>query len=207
MSTSHVERLLSVAGPPLGGPYVPDHSRSMPAMLGALLTARNGFYAFEGALHVFPAGIVVGEHSLEEWNSPSAWRSHYGDLAEDLLFFAEDVLGGQFAIGTAGVLTFDPETGDTQILARDVEGWAEQVLSDYEFLTAYPLAHGWQEHNGRVPVGRRLAPRTPFVLGGEFAASNLFAVDAVEGMRLRGDLASQLRDLPDGATVTYRVVG
>ena len=44
------------------------------------------------------------------------------------------------------------------------------------------------------------------MLGGEYDVSNVYALDAAVGMELRGELAVQLRDLPDGAKVTYRVV-
>ena len=168
----------------------------------------NGFYAFEGALHVLPAGAALrpGQRTLEEWNDPEPWRGAYGSLADGHLFFAEDAFGGQFSIRDEAVCTFDPETGDAEILATDLEGWADKILSDYAVLTGSPLGHDWQVRHGPLPIGQRLAPKLPFVLGGEFVVDNLFAVDAVEGMRMRGDLASQLRDRPDGATVRYHVI-
>ena len=60
--------------------------------------------------------------------------------------------------------------------------------------------------NGGLSPGDRLVPRVPFVLGGEFEVANVYAIDAALGMQVRGDLAVQLVDLPDGAQVTYRVV-
>jgi hypothetical protein len=41
-------------------------------------------------------------------------------------------------------------------------------------------------------------PKIPFVLGGPFEATNLYAADAVKAMRFYGNLASQIRELPDG---------
>jgi len=40
------------------------------------------------------------------------------------------------------------------------------------------------------------------VLGGEFEVENLFAMPASDAMSYRGVIAAQIRDLPDGATVT-----
>jgi hypothetical protein len=73
-------------------------------------------------------------------------------------------------------------------------------------LLGYPVAHEWQRASGALAPGRRLAPRTPFVLGGTFDVANLYSASQVELMRFRGHLATQLRDLPDGATVTLKVV-
>ena len=73
-------------------------------------------------------------------------------------------------------------------------------------MTGYPLAHEWQAAQGRIPAGMRLLPKQPFVLEGDYTLANLYLTDAVEGMKLRGELALQLRDLPDGARVRFEIV-
>jgi hypothetical protein len=78
-----VDRLLSVVGPPIldaVGPAVasPDFEN----LVGILLSRRNGFYAFESALHVFPSGgTKLPERSLGEWNSPLLRTGSYESLA------------------------------------------------------------------------------------------------------------------------------
>jgi hypothetical protein len=64
----------------------------------------------------------------------------------------------------------------------------------------------WQAANGVLTVGERLVPKRPFTLGGEYNLANLVAMEAVKGMRFRGDLAVQIRDLPDGASITFKIV-
>lgn len=166
--------------------------------LAALLGAKNGFYAFESVLHLFPArgaGVHLG---VAEWNAADLWRGHYQGMADDYLFFAEDIFGAQFCLHADGVGGFDPETGDFELFAPDLEGWAGQVLGDYEVMTGYPLAHSWQEAHGPLP-------KLPFVTGGDFTLANLYPLDAVKGMCLRAGIAVQIRDLPDHAAVTYVV--
>jgi hypothetical protein len=34
---------------------------------------------------------------------------------------------------------------------------------------------------------------------------NLYAVDAIEGMRFKADVARQIKDLPDGTRVQFRI--
>jgi hypothetical protein len=82
-----------------------------------LLQSRNGFYAFESALHVFASGWAGDELSVEEWNSASLWRNAFDGMADGLVFFAEDLFGSQFALRNGEVVSFDPETGGVEHLA------------------------------------------------------------------------------------------
>jgi hypothetical protein len=47
--------------------------------------------------------------------------------------------------------------------------------------------------------------KVPFVLGGEFVLDNLYLAVAVEGMRFRADIASQIKELPDGAQIRLNI--
>lgn len=189
---------MDVAGSWLPGKAVAD--------LLDLLKKKNGFYAFESALHIFPAKSHHAEIGLKEWNASDLWVREYQGMAGDCLFFAEDIFGGQFCLKPDGAYVFDPETAETTLLAPDLEGWAELILKDYEVLTGYPLAHEWQLANGRLATGMRLVPKVPFVLGGQFTISNLYVLDSLESMRLRANLATQIRDLPDGAQIKWKIV-
>jgi hypothetical protein len=117
------------------------------------------------------------------------------------LFFAEDIFGVQFAVREKQIVSFDPETAECVFLADTLDDWAREILSRYADLTGHPLARAWQQLNGPLPIGKRLIPKIPFILGGKFDVSNLSAVDATQAMRYRGDLWQQIRDLPDGAQV------
>ncbi|WP_020396257.1 hypothetical protein [Thiolinea disciformis] len=127
-------------------------------------------------------------------------------MANECLFFAEDVFGGQFCLRDSQIYTFDPETGAFEWLAHDLEGWAKAILSDYEMLTGYVFAHHWQEQHGSLLAGKRLLPKIPFVLGGEFILDNLYLGDAVTGMRFRASLAHQMKDLPNGTQIRFNII-
>lgn len=175
--------------------------------LAEILNARNGFFAFEGALRFFPSRSVPVSYGMIEWNGQDLWRFEYNDLTQGCLFFAEDIFGGQFAVVNEKICTFDSETGQIVEVAADFDRWAALILADYEVLTGYQLAREWQVKHGKLAGRDRLVPKTPFVLGGDFALPNLVAIDAVKGMRARGNLARQIRDLPDGAKIRYEVTG
>jgi hypothetical protein len=184
----------------------PKVSRVLMSQLNELLSIKNGFFAFESALRVFPSTQETGLQTLQTWNRTSLWINSYQGMAEGLFFFAEDVFGSQFAINENGVVSFDPETGQREQVAASVYDWAQKILDEYELLTGYALAHEWQSKNGALAMTDRLIPKTPFVLGGEFRTENLYSLGAVKGMTLRANLATQIRDLPDGAQVRWNIV-
>jgi hypothetical protein len=178
----------------------PDRS-GLPALLAPLYAGTNGFYLFDDALHVFST-----EHA-RSWNSPTLWRDAYKDMVRPTdFFFAEDVFGSQFAVRDNAIYIFEPETGAFELLAHDIESWAQKILDDLNYLTGRSLAIAWRSRHGAIEPGRRLAPITPFFLGGEYVVENLFAASSVESMRCRGDIAMQTRDLPDGSKVQIKIV-
>lgn len=207
-----LEKLLSRASSSLNTntPALSDEIRVLAGLLANdllnMLNIKNGFYALESALHVFPSHSNHHEIGLDEWNSDVLWRNVYHGMTNDCLFFAEDIFGGQFCIKKNKIYTFDPETGALDYLANDIAGWAEAIITDYKVLTGYPLAHQWQENHGQLPVRKRLLPKIPFVAGGEFGLDNLYLHDAVEGMKFRANIAIQVKDLPDGAQIQFEVV-
>jgi hypothetical protein len=201
--TPSIKKLLSIGSGRLCPGQRP--SASVPTELRDMLDEANGFYAFESALHVFPSGGDAAHLGVEAWNSPDLWRFEYGDMVEGCWFFAEDAFGVQFCLKEGHVGSFNPETGEIEPLAKTVEEWAEKVLKEYDCLTGHPLAHAWQERHGALKPGTRLVPKVPFVCGGKFNLDNLVAIDAVKGMRARGNLARQIRDLPDGAQIQFTI--
>ncbi len=207
-----IEKLLEVSGPSLRS-LAPSrgqlsgevHAYSVAPLL-SLLGRRNGFYAFQRALRVFPDQDDGGECGLVKWNRPATWRDRYEGMADRGVFFAEDVFGTQFGLCPDGVVTFDPETADYELVAASMEEWAALLLADPAYWTGHPVAAAWQRANRPLCAGERLSPVTPFVLGGAFDAANLRAIEATEGMRFRASIATRIRDLPDGAQVELRVV-
>jgi hypothetical protein len=205
MAVSALEQLVAVGSGPLNTEQ-PDAGVASWRQLTSLLSACDGFYAFESALHVLPSAPTPSERSVSEWNAAGLWRHAFPALGAEWCFFAEDTFGGQVALGNGGVSLFDPETGEFERVANDLQGWARAVLDNYRVLTGFPLAHEWQIANGALLPGQRLTPKIPFVLGGEFAVENLYAADSVSALLYRAELAGQTRDLADGTPVTFRIV-
>jgi hypothetical protein len=207
-----VKKLLSISSEALGPMpgSAPDILREycLGTELFEMLKIKNGFYAFEHALHVFPLGLdVTGAMTFDDWNSQTLWRNAYESLADGLLFFAEDVFGDQFCLSKSqeGVLRFYAETAEIVFAANSIEKWAELILSDYKLETGWPLAHEWQELNGRLEFGHRLQPKIPFVYGGEYKLDNLWSGDAVKGMLFKAEIALKITHLPDGTRIQLKI--
>lgn len=171
-----------------------------------LLRLKNGFYAFESALHIFPNGYSSGHMSLFDWNQPLLWREAYGELLpSNILFFAEDAYGNQFGIMGDEVILFFSEFAEIEVLAKTLNEWIELLLTDWRGFTGYELAHKWQIQHKPLAHGERLVPKKPFVLGGKYEVHNLYAGNAIDTMRFRGSLARQLGNLPDGTPINMRI--
>ncbi len=174
--------------------------------LSLFLSKKNGFFAFESALRVFPSGKSKFSLSIQDWNSEGLWRKEYAGLADGCLFFAEDIFGGQFCIKNNIICSFDPETGHLDQIADSFEGWAKELLADYNIWTGYSLAHEWQKINGVLSSRQRLIPKIPFVCGGQFELDNLTAINVISGMKSRANLAMQIIDMPDGAQIEFNII-
>jgi hypothetical protein len=200
---SALDDVLRISSDPIAGALLV--SDDLPDQLMGMLAKRNGFFAFESALEVFPCIESNVSYSLREWNQDYLWRSTYGSAAPRGLCFGHDIFGVQFVLCDGNVFQFDPETAETSFLAEDLEGWARVILDDYDYLTGHTLAHEWQSVNGPIKYRHRLLPITPFVLGGEYNIDNLVSEEASKAMRIRGEFACVIKDLPDGSMITYKV--
>ena len=206
--TSALAKLLEISSIPLAEPHIdwPVNREWLNAVDREILQKKNGFFAFESALHVFSSSTVEASWGIDEWNSRSLWKSDYGGLADDIVCFSEDIFGGQFCIGVSGISRFDPETGDLDPIAHDLEGWAAKILEDYDGTTGYGTAHAWQATYGLLQPQFRLMPKRPFVVGGTSDLANLVAINSVRLMKNMGNLAQQIHDLPDGSQIEFKVI-
>lgn len=200
---SRLDKLLEIASPSLSEEIASTSSIDDKDLFG-LLARKNGFFAFEYALEVFPCGASALSYPVTEWNSQTLWHDAYNDLAPKGFCFAQDAFGGQFVLSDS-IYFFDPETGELETFANDLEEWANNVLCNHDAATGYSLAHEWQSAQGRIVPRNRLTPIAPFVLGGEVCAKNLVQMNAVKSLRLRGSLAQKIRNLPDGSKIIYEV--
>ncbi len=139
-----------------------------------------------------------------EWNRPGLWKSHYArHRLDQWTCFAENIFGEPFCFGDKGFGRMDAETGGIEMLGASLDDWAGAILADPDYHLGHSLAHAWQAKHGGIEPGMRLVPRRPFILGGGFEIDNLYPLESLQAMRFRGDVATQLHDVPDGSTVQF----
>lgn len=197
----NLDKLISIGSPPIRS--APLDKRRLSAVRGKreheelqpLLAKKNGFYAFEGALHVLSDLGDDNESGVLAWNQSALWRCEYQGMADNGVFFAEDAFGVQFALTGKNVSTFDPETGNFEEMASSLDEWAALVLADFGLWTGHEVAHDWQMRHGVIPRGSRLLPVTPFVLALPRQFSNR-DIDAFSlATRARGRRGQSTNDL------------
>ena len=204
---NNIDKLISISTQSLGEGISGNLLKEdrLPKALFSILKKKNGFFAFESALRVFPLVTTPESIGLNDWNSKDCWIKYYEGETCDAYFFAEDIFGMQFCIIDDTVCTFDPEIGLFEKIANNIEEWVNLILEDYNFMTGFTIAHNWQVNNGPINNDQRLIPKIPFNCGGEYKIENLYKMNSVDSMRLRADLALQLKNLSDGSKIHYRI--
>lgn len=85
----------------------------------------------------------------------------------------------------------------------------DKLSQDQDFLEDWYMAalvNQAQESVGTLTDGRKYCLVIPGLLGGAYDSSNIKSAPLVELIRFSGDIAQQIRDLPDGAQIELKVV-
>jgi hypothetical protein len=190
------------------GPPLDDEEllARLPANLAGLLGQINGFLQFHGGLHVRGACREPTWHSLRDaWDGEAAFHRLYPEVRPEDVPFAEDNLGDQFLLRDGRVWRLAAETGEVESLEVGLAGFFEAVEADpVEFLRLHPLLQ-FQQEGGRLEPGQLLAAFPPFCTKESADGVSLAAISADEQRRFLADLAAQLRDVPEGGRIDYRV--
>ena len=100
-----------------------------------------------------------------------------------------------------------PEDSYCRVVASDREE-LDRLSNDQDFLHDWnmsALVEEAKELLGPLADGRKYYLVIPGVLGGTYDASNIKTLPLDELIRLSGDIAQQIKDLPDGAKVEIKV--
>ena len=101
-----------------------------------------------------------------------------------------------------------PEDVYCEVVASDRDE-LDQLSQDQVFLEDWHmqvLVEQARESLGELTEGQKYCLVIPGALGGEYGVSNIKTAPLTELVRFSGDLAKQIKDLPDGAEIQLRVV-
>ena len=101
-----------------------------------------------------------------------------------------------------------PEELSIEIVADD-EAAFNSLLEDPDFAedwTMRVVVQAAEQKLGSLGSGRVYCLKIPGVLGGRYEQSNYGTISIKELIRFAGDVAAQIKDLPDGARVEFKFV-
>lgn len=84
----------------------------------------------------------------------------------------------------------------------------DALIEDEEFQEDWAmtgLVEEARERVGPLGPGRKYCLKIPGLLGGEYGGSNLASISLVELIAVSGDIARQIKDLPDRARVRFMI--
>ena len=101
-----------------------------------------------------------------------------------------------------------PEDLYCRVVAEDAAQLG-QLLKDAGFIEDWEmsaLVHAAREKLGPLAEGRRYCLKVPGPIGGAYDAENIATAPIEDIISLSGDIANQIKDLPEGANITLKVV-
>lgn len=166
-------------------------------------TTGDGYY-FNKSLHIYGASSKYKFHDINY--RTKFIKDLYNKIIDNdsLVCFAEDALGNQFVFYSKGIGLLFIESGELEYLAENFAKWLEVLNGELDYYTGESLFVEWGNSNGNIDYNMRLTPKMPFVLGGEFGIDNLYNADFEKVMNFNADLANQIYDLPDGASLDIK---
>ena len=100
-----------------------------------------------------------------------------------------------------------PEDLSCKVVA-ETRAELDRLRVDQEFLRDWymqPLVEEARQRWGGLQEGRKYCLKIPSVLGGQYRGDNLATISLLELIRASGDMARQIKDLPEGAKVRLQV--
>ncbi|QNH60966.1 SMI1/KNR4 family protein [Hymenobacter sediminicola] len=178
----------------------------LPSYLQAFLREQNGIVAYFGGLHIRGCVSDLSWHSLAEaWQGEQAFWRTYAIVQETDIPFAQDCAGNQFLLRGDAVLWLDTETGELADLEVDFKHFlfgAEKFPVDA--LGMEPL-RAFQQNGGVLRPGQLLSVYPPFCMATDGQQTPSFkAIGATERLAWLADFYRQIKDLPDGQSISLK---
>src|SRR6185503_16420442 len=138
-------------------------------------------------------------HSLRAaWHGAKAFHTLYEDVRPSDIPFAQDQVGDQFLIRDSVVFRLFAETGEIEDLAGTLHDFFSRVSSDIEGFLNVGLGH-------RMQPGQLFHAFPPFCFDNGGDSVSLKPLPASDVILFHADLARQIRDVPDGGQVEFKV--
>jgi hypothetical protein len=173
------------------------------ALYHRFMVQTNGGFFFNRSLLIYGLGDVPAYASFVDINL--LVNSVYNTFASKAHFFACDFLGNQFAFLDKEVHLLNIETGQFELVAANFSQWLTALSDHLDYYTGQSLLRGWEQQFKQLSAEKRLCPKVPFSMGGQYSIHNLFSVNVEEMIKYNADIASQIYNLPDGTELKLKL--
>ena len=193
---------MNLSGITWSGPTIDDSAllAELPGELAALLQHTNGFILHQGALHFRGACQAPEWHSLRAaWKGENSFQKLYPNLTPADIPFAQDPFGDQFLWRNGEIIKLQAETGDIDSGSPNLNAFLTAVEKDIQGFLNVSL-------NFTLPPGQLFLAYPPFCTSGSGSGASLGQVDALEVISFHANLANQIRDVPDGGLIEFKLI-
>ncbi len=165
----------------------------------------NGGYFYNNSLLVFG----FAEYEENQWNSVymnTILNDNYQKLVGELYFFAQDIFGNPFAFRGKEVVFLNLESAEIEVIANNFNDWLDELNNDIDFYTGKSLALELNTiQRTQLTNNKRLSPKYPFILGGEYMLDNLVLKSYKENIIYNAEIANQVYNLPEGSEIKIKI--
>lgn len=174
----------------------------------ALIGAYNGLDLFNRAFRFLGVGSDDEAFDLYMFNQDSGWRRFYGKTVVGLVAFGFDYLGHVFFYDARqnpddpAIVRLDADSGELEPIADNFHEflWIDMTDRDEDFLRPR-LLREWQAREGSLAMNECLSFQTSPGLGGSRSVENLTTSDLGIRLHMAGQIASQAKQIPEGAAI------
>lgn len=160
----------------------------------------NGGYFYNNALILF--GFSKEENQLNISHMNTLFKNYYQNLIDGLYFFGQDIFGNAFGFRNEKIVFFNIESGQKEILAENFEKWLDILYNDLDYYTGKSLACELNDKTREeLTKEKRLCPKYPFILGGEYSLDNLALMGYIDNINYNSNIAKQVYNLPEGSKI------
>lgn len=168
------------------------------------LRDNNGGYFYNNSLLLF--GFSKKQEQFNILYMNSLYKEYYGDLVNGLYFFGQDVFGNGFAFENESIVFFNMESSQKDILASSFAEWLEVLYNDLDYYTGESLVSELNDYQKKeLTINKRLSPKYPFILGGEYDIDNLVLKNYAENISYNSSIAKQVYGLPAGSKIKIKI--
>jgi len=172
----------------------------LPDYLRDFLSRQNGFVMINGGLHFRGCVLTPKWHSLGYvWFGELKLSDLFDCLTKNDIPIAQDCFGDQYLIRDNKIIKLLAESGDLEFLEIDFDKFIENLKAD-------PVRTLNVENVDKFDLkpGKLLSVIPPFCIKSDSERS-FKQIDAEERIRFLSNLSRQIRNLPDGTSIKFKV--